>query len=92
MNGAGGGPSRQNETSSALDRLSKATDELGALVSSLLDRIAGVCRPSVPSPLVGNKAPEMALSAALPMQVNQEAIKVAECVTRLRDALSRLEL
>lgn len=78
--------------SSAMGRLGQATNELGELVSSLLDRITGVCRPSVPAPLTGTKAPELDLSAELPMQVKLEAMKVAGCVTRLQDALSRLEL
>lgn len=78
--------------SSVLERLGKATDELDGLVSSLLGRIAGVCRPSVPAPETAAKKLEVSLSAAIPMQINQEAMKVAGCVTRLQDALSRLEL
>ena len=87
-----GGASRQGEMSSAMERLEKETEELSGLVGSLLERIETVCRPSVPSPAKEPKTPGLMLSAALPCRVNQEAMKLAQCVAQLQDALSRLEL
>ena len=78
--------------SSAIERLEKATDQLSGLVSSLLDRIAVVSRPPAPTAGTVEKGVELSFSAALPMQVNQQVMKINECVTRLQNALSRLEL
>lgn len=88
----GGGAARQVEMSSAMERLSKAVDEAGSLVDSLVTRMEPVCRPSVPTPATGTKSLELTLSAHLPMRVNEEAGKMARVVAQLQDVLSRLEL
>jgi len=77
--------------SAAIEGLSKATEDLGSLVASLVDRIEIVCAPSVPTPDTAVKV-ERSYTAPLAIKVKLEAAKVADCVSRIQAVLSRLEL
>jgi len=88
-----GGASREGEISVAMGGLSRAGDELQVVLGALLERLEKACRPSIPMPACGGTAaPEIAPTAPLACVITVEAAKLAACVSRMQNVLSRLEL
>lgn len=87
------GVARECEVPSAIGAMEKHLGEFDELLSRLIGRIEPVLRPSVPTPDMINKArEEQPIESPLASQINSFNLRMRNYITRIQDALNRLEL